>query len=621
MHKHLVALILLAAAATSSVGQSEIVWNNPWNTNATQIGPSSDSPESWGEVADDFDAVASIDRIIARGDGAGCFSCDPPATLGVFVRFYEWTDAGPGALQREYFIDADDPTFLYDPAYPSDLDIRLPEPFGATGRHFVSVQMLFGDTPWTWDLWVFWPSNLNNPTLSPAFKRSSAGANWNTSINSDVAFTLFGVPPDGSAPSDDPCGEWQLELTPDPAGAIYSKLSDIAYVSPTEVWAVGVFGSNISQWTIQETLALRWDGSDWNHVPTPNPTACPQCTHASFTSVAVAGPNDIWAAGNAVVQIPPTFIVGARIMVQHWDGSSWSVVPTPEPGGGAGSSLADIEVLAPDEIWFVGSDGPYPIAPSPALTLRWNGSHFERFDVPIVNPEVGRDAGNPLNAVDAIAPDDMWAVGATDVTADGAHDYSQIHHWDGSEWNHVPGPTPGYANFLFAVEAVATDDVWAAGEYWDVDGIFPFLIHWDGNSWTQVDAPNIFFDFHAFGPDDIYASSGGIYHYDGTSWELVDAIPEALFPRLAGLDAAEPCELWAAGLEDSADLRSLAVRHTPGTECPADLNGDDVLNFFDIQLYLEDFASDNPDADVNSDGAHNFFDVQSFLSEFAAGCT
>ncbi|MCL4222666.1 MAG: hypothetical protein KJZ65_15010 [Phycisphaerales bacterium] len=45
-----------------------------------------------------------------------------------------------------------------------------------------------------------------------------------------------------------------------------------------------------------------------------------------------------------------------------------------------------------------------------------------------------------------------------------------------------------------------------------------------------------------------------------------------------------------------------------------------VLNFFDVQAFLQAFSAQNPAADLNNDGLFNFFDVQTFLQAFSAGC-
>lgn len=54
--------------------------------------------------------------------------------------------------------------------------------------------------------------------------------------------------------------------------------------------------------------------------------------------------------------------------------------------------------------------------------------------------------------------------------------------------------------------------------------------------------------------------------------------------------------------------------------CPADLNADGALNFFDISVFLVALTTDDPVADFNGDGDLNFFDVSLFLGAFNAGC-
>ena len=54
--------------------------------------------------------------------------------------------------------------------------------------------------------------------------------------------------------------------------------------------------------------------------------------------------------------------------------------------------------------------------------------------------------------------------------------------------------------------------------------------------------------------------------------------------------------------------------------CPADLNNDGVLNFFDVSAFLTAYSSGDPIADFTGDGIFNFFDVSAFLSAYSAGC-
>jgi hypothetical protein len=186
------AVFLSPAISGSAALDSDLIWSQIANGSAT-FGPSIEwTGEYDQEIADDFDITGTIERIVAGG--YGCFQCTPPTVQGVYVRFYEHTVSGPGALQTEYFIPGDDPGFIYDPDEPATLDITLPSPFNATGQHFFSVQMVMNGY---WDLWE---SNRDNPNLSRIYQRDNLGSGeWQfVDIvgmygNADVVFDLYGT--------------------------------------------------------------------------------------------------------------------------------------------------------------------------------------------------------------------------------------------------------------------------------------------------------------------------------------------------------------------------------------------------------------------------------------------
>ena len=72
--------------------------------------------------------------------------------------------------------------------------------------------------------------------------------------------------------------------------------------------------------------------------------------------------------------------------------------------------------------------------------------------------------------------------------------------------------------------------------------------------------------------------------------------------------------------DNGSNSGSAYVFTVPGADCPADLTGDGVLNFFDISAFLAAFASGDLVADFNDDGVFNFFDISAFLAAFSAGC-
>src|SRR5262249_7387823 len=120
------------------------------------------------------------------------------------------------------------------------------------------------------------------------------------------------------------------------------------------------------------------------------------------------------------------------------------------------------------------------------LTEHWNGTAWSV----VPSPNVG--AGhNYLNAVAAVAANDVWAVGNT--LTDSSNDSTLIEHWDGSSWTVVPCPNPGATfNSLGSTTALAANNIWAAGSSSD-DGnnSQTLIVHWDGAAWSAVSSPNV----------------------------------------------------------------------------------------------------------------------------------
>jgi len=79
-----------------------------------------------------------------------------------------------------------------------------------------------------------------------------------------------------------------------------------------------------------------------------------------------------------------------------------------------------------------------------------------------------------------------------------------------------------------------------------------------------------------------------------------------------GLD---PAFNWDVSTELSGGGGTIA-----GSDCPADLNEDGALDFFDISLFLKLFTEQDPRADFTGDEQFDFFDISAFLTAFTKGC-
>jgi hypothetical protein len=235
----------------------------------------------------------------------------------------------------------------------------------------------------------------------------------------------------------------------------------IEALSANDVWAVGL----VYEGTIARTLIEHWNGTSWSIVPSPN---VGNESSYLFKASAVSA-NDIWAVGTH----------NGRTLVLHWNGTQWSIVPTPDPGTNE-NYLLDIEAVSANDVWAVGYFRSGPGNPFTQLILHWNGASWTQ----VPGPNTGF-FDNLLTSVDAVSANDIWAVGySMQQNAPASQTRTLTIHWDGNTWSVVPS---GFFNRLSSVSAVSSNDVWAVGNH--RSGLFTITMHWNGSNWSMVPSP------------------------------------------------------------------------------------------------------------------------------------
>jgi hypothetical protein len=272
-----------------------------------------------------------------------------------------------------------------------------------------------------------------------------------------------------------------------------SILYDVQAIAPDDVWAVGSSGDVFSP----DPLAEHWDGSAWSVVQTPNPIKNADDGNV-LDAVGATGPDDVWAVGSHIRR------AGANTtpLILHFDGSRWRRVPKP-PGRFTEAELNGVVAIAPDDAWIVGDRVvDHPSAQIP-MAFHWNGTAWSAVRVP--NPPGERE--DELTRVSASGPDDVWAVGQADERT------TLTLHFDGHRWRTVRGPNPpGDArNVLTGVQVLSPDDVWAVGS---------------GGAPTE----------------------GISEHWNGSSWQLVSMADKGRFVEMADITGQSDGSLWAVGL-------------------------------------------------------------------------
>src|SRR5439155_6975194 len=208
-------------------------------------------------------------------------------------------------------------------------------------------------------------------------------------------------------------------------------------------------------------------------VPSPNNSVG---GGTAFQDVAAISANDVWAVGYAVY----TFDV-ERAVIEHWDGNQWSIVPSPRVAAATGNSFMGVTAVAANSVWAVGSSARSD-GTSQTLVMHWDGSRWSI----VPSPNVG--ASGELIRVDAVSANDIWAVGYYAAGAP-SEQHMLILHWNGTQWSIVPGPALSASTFLRGVAAISANDVWAVGSVGSANNE-SLTLHWNGAQWSRVPSPS-----------------------------------------------------------------------------------------------------------------------------------
>ena len=364
---------------------------------------------------------------------------------------------------------------------------------------------------------------------------------------------------------------WKVEATVNPQGTApnptNSTLGSVSATGPGEAWAAGTFAD---QQALDHPLAEHRSGSTWTRVPVPQPAG----QQALLNAVDDLSPGDAWAVGTSFsggVGATP----GGLTLIEHWNGTSWSIVPSPNPAAGVPGDadvLTAISGTGPGDLWAAGWDNNAATDTISLLFEHWNGSTWTAATSP--TPLMSAQFAT---AITAVSPGNVWAVG-TDETRESQ---TLSAHWNGTAWSIVPTPNITHAgnaqNMLTGVSSDGAGNVWASGLADNVNGQnlrVPYVLHWTGAQWVMTKVPNLGTEgsrlngIQVLSPADAWAvgqtqeSNGAILtlteRYNGSAWTIV---PSPDPGSLANLSDNSLAAVTTAG---AGNLVAVGARETPG---------------------------------------------------------
>jgi hypothetical protein len=238
-----------------------------------------------------------------------------------------------------------------------------------------------------------------------------------------------------------------------------------------DVWIVGDAQKSAAGALI--ALAEHWDGDHWRMVPTAK--VDPGCD-AVLSDVAAVAADDVWAAGMLNCDT-------SKALMEHWNGTRWSRVKVPLPARASYTGLDGITAIAPDDIWAVGFSSRGG-GPGSTMTLHWDGSRWSV--VPSPNPG-DATCDHALAGVSGSGTGDVWAAGSLSCSDSVT---PEMLHWDGANWSATPIPASGFddppGDGLFDVVAITKRSAVTIGiaKTRGASVEAGFIEHWNGRHWS-----------------------------------------------------------------------------------------------------------------------------------------
>jgi hypothetical protein len=315
---------------------------------------------------------------------------------------------------------------------------------------------------------------------------------------------------------------WTLVTTPHPAGYDGDLSRVVSVPNASQAWAVGWEDGTAAGTT---PLALHLVNGTWRQTTFPLPHG------GQLYGVTSTSASDAWAVGGDENSQP---------VAAHWNGSTWSVTPTPTlPIGGYLEAVAE---LSPTNAWAVGSQ--YGVSNATPLFEHWNGNAWTIVDVadPFATDLALTDIGvvpgttrawaiGPYLAYQEVAGTwtysqlsgtgqvyrmvipavkNVWAVGISG----GANGITE--HFNGSTWSHFFTKNDA----LTAIGAVSATDIWAAGTTTG-PALFEHLV---SGAWHIVG-----------GPTGVAGASAMALSPNGSGWAVAHTSPAPGQPQIIKL--------------------------------------------------------------------------------------
>ena len=239
---------------------------------------------------------------------------------------------------------------------------------------------------------------------------------------------------------------------------INASLTDVSCPAATSCVAVGWFLGRIQGTSAYQnfTLAETWNGSTWTIVPSPSPRL--PGGGAQLNSVSCTSSTSCMAVGETLTFHEPGGYLIPHPLAESWNGTTWSIAATPKLAN-SGASLNGVSCTSPSNCMAVGNEG-FPKNPNLfTLAEQWNGTAWKFVSTP-PPPTPGAITFSSVSCAGAAA---CMAVGFFGYNNGTGTSLTLAEQWNGTSWHRLGTPTPDSSGTLAGVTCTAASACMAVG--------------------------------------------------------------------------------------------------------------------------------------------------------------
>ena len=310
-------------------------------------------------------------------------------------------------------------------------------------------------------------------------------------------------------------GTWAQVASPNQPGAKKNTLASVSCPAATACFAVG---SSVDIEDRAQTLIERWNGHSWSIMHSPDNAQTRGSLHVQLSSISCASVKSCFAVG-VLYDKDGTF----RTLVEQWTGKGWLILKSPNRTSLGTNTLEGVSCTSAADCWAVGQSSTDSGARP--MTQHWNGTEWTLVSSPDVPGEVFDD----LHAVSCSTPSMCVAVGALPTRSSTS---GLVLRWNGTAWSRVTSPDPaGTRGSLSGVACPSTTKCVAVGTSLLSTGRHkPLVKTMTGTTWSNgtaaihTGAKDSFLN-GAECPSPATCLAVGSYHTVGASHTLVERSP------------------------------------------------------------------------------------------------